>query len=139
MQRHNRVDTGALRGLVHPTRTQMNFDERRKRAIAVLNRKGIPQASSEPVQIRLFRRLGFQVRPLHFETFWRTTLFFGLWFGPFWAVIMWFFSWRKDGTDPMMAVLAAAICGLVYGMTMAGVFAWNKKKHALPTWESLGS
>ncbi|HBF51652.1 MAG TPA: hypothetical protein DDX04_16360, partial [Massilia sp.] len=102
-------------------------------------RKAPPQAGSEPVQIRLFRRLGFQVRPLHFETFWRTTLFFGLWFAPMWAIIMWFFSWRKDGTHPMMAVLGAAICGLVYGMTMAGVFAWSKKKHDLPTWDSLGS
>lgn len=117
----------------------MNFDERRKRAIAVLNRKGIPQASAEPVQIRLFRRLGFQVRPLYFETFARTTLFFALWFGPMWAIIMWFFSWRKDGTTPLVAVLGSAVFGLVYGLVMASVFAWLKKKHQLPTWESLGS
>ena len=117
----------------------MNFDERRKRAIAVLNRKGIPQASSEPAHIRLFRRLGLQVRPLHFETFWRTTLVSALWFGPLWAAIMWLFSWRKDGTNPLVAALAAVICGLVYGMVMAAIFAWQKKKHALPTWESLGS
>ncbi|HBI71494.1 MAG TPA: hypothetical protein DDZ22_21475 [Massilia sp.] len=83
----------------------MTFDERRKRAIAVLNRKGIPQASSEPAHIRLFRRLGMQVRPLHFETFWRTTFFCGLWFAPIWALIMWLFSWRKEGTDPGVALL----------------------------------
>jgi len=117
----------------------MTFDERRKRAIAVLNRKGIPQASSEPAHIRLFRRLGMQVRPLHFESFWRTTFFCGLWFAPVWALTMWLFSWRKEGTDPAIAALATVICGLIYGLVMASVFAWSRKKHALPTWESLGS
>jgi len=35
--------------------------------------------------------------------------------------------------------VCAAFCGLVYGMTMAGVFAWSKKKPDRPTGDSLGS
>ena len=117
----------------------MTFDERRQRAIAVLNRHGIPQHTSEPVQLRLFRRLGMQVRPLHFESFWRTTLVHAVWFAPFWGIFMWIFRWRTDGTHPAMALLGAATCGLIYGMVMAGVYAWAKKKYRLPSWESLGS
>jgi len=77
--------------------------------------------------------------PLHFETFWRATFVNALWFGPFWALIMWLFSWRKDGTNPLVALAAAVICGLIYGLVMAAVFAHSKKKHDLPGWESLGS
>lgn len=117
----------------------MTFEERRQRAIAVLNRHGIPQHTSEPVQLRLFRKLGMQVRPLHFESFWRTTLVSALWFGPFWALIMWFFSWRKDGGSPLVYLLATAASGLVYGLVMASIYAWSRKKYRLPSWESLGS
>ena len=117
----------------------MTFDERRQRAIAVLNRHGIPQHTSEPVQLRLFRKLGMQVRPLHFESFWRTTLVFALWFGPLWALLMWFFSWRKDGGSPFVYLLAATVSGLVYGLAMAAIYAWSRKKYRLPSWESLGS
>jgi len=117
----------------------MTFEERRQRAMAVLRRHGIPQHTSEPVQLRLFRKLGMQVRPLHFESFWRTTLVSALWFGPFWALIMWFIRWREDGTHPALAALGAVICGLCYGLAMAGVYAWSKKKYKLPSWDSLGS
>lgn len=117
----------------------MHFEERRQRAMAVLRRHGIPQHSSEPVQLRLFRKLGMEVRPLHFESFWRTTLVSSLWFGPFWALFMWFFRWREEGMGLHMAVLAALIVGLCFGLSMAAYYAWVRRKHKLPSWESLGS
>jgi membrane associated rhomboid family serine protease len=116
----------------------MNFRERRDRAIALLHRKGIPLHLSEPMYLRLFRRTGLEIRPLHFESFWRTTLIGAAWFAPWWGVVMWFFRWRDVGLDPGHAVVASAICGLCFGLVMACFYAYSRRKHHLPAWESLG-
>ncbi|WP_020653392.1 DUF6404 family protein [Massilia niastensis] len=116
----------------------MNFKVRRERAIAILHRAGIPLRVSEPVYLRLFRWIGLEIRPLHFEPFWRTILITAAWFAPCWGLFMWFFRWRADGMNPAVAVIVAMFCGLCFGLSMACYYAYGRKKHQLPAWESLG-
>ena len=117
----------------------MDFEEQRRRANAVLDRKGISRAAAEPPYGLLFRALGLKVRPLPFESFWRIVFYWSAQFAPIWGTVMWFWQWREDGTSLAVAVLAALLTGLGSGLAMACYVAWSRKKYQLPTWESLAT
>ena len=117
----------------------MDFEEQRQRANAILSRKGISRGTSEPPYGILRRALGVRVRPLPFESFWRIVFLWGAQFAPIWGTVMWFWQWRHDGTSPAVAVVAALVTALCSGLALAGYVAYSRKKHGLPSWESLAA
>ncbi len=115
----------------------MDFEEQRQRAYRVLNRKGLPRRAAEPPHAHVLRALGFQLRPFPFETFWRMVFLSAAWFAPCWGLAMWFWRWRGEGLGVAAAVLVALLTGVLFGLSMAGYMAYWRRKHDLPTWESL--
>ena len=117
----------------------MEFEEQRRRAIAVMQRKGFSRSATEAPYRQVFRALGFQVRPMPVESFWRVVLVCGGGFAPFWGLAMWFWRWRDEGMRWPIAILVALLTGFFFGLSMACYMAYTRKKHGLPTWESLAS
>lgn len=117
----------------------MDFEEQRQRANAVLNRKGLPRRAAEPPSALVLRALGCKLRPFAFESFWRAVFLSAAWFSPCWGLAMWFWRWRGEGLSVPGAVLVALLTGLFFGLSMACYLAYYRKKHQLPTWESLAT
>jgi Family of unknown function (DUF6404) len=66
----------------------MEFQERRERAIRLLEQHGIGRSSYAPPLIRLLWRCGARMRPLHFMGFGAAALLSGTWFAVGWGAVM---------------------------------------------------
>lgn len=85
----------------------------------------------------VLRKMGGKMPPPPFAPFWLNTLFFTVWFGPLWGLLMWFGSWKNDGFSVPLAVLNALFAGLLFGLFMALIHSWRKRANKLPDWKSL--
>ena len=119
----------------------MSFEHRKTRALELLSNTGMARSHYAPPLIRLLWKAGVQVAPPHFQSFLRTALGMGLWFGMFWGLIMWIFFWsRPDAAtplSPLAALVAACAAGSLFGIAMASVYARDRRKHQLPAWTAL--
>ncbi len=112
----------------------MTHDEKVAYLLKDLGKKGIGQYTIAPPIYRLLWRLGVEVKPPHFASFWSLVGTTGVAFGIFWGIFMWFLVWQQS-TPVSLAVGAAALAGLVFGLVMAVYFRRRSRKLALPRWE----
>jgi hypothetical protein len=105
--------------------------------VRVLLEKGVARSNIEPPLLRLLWRLGVPVRPPHFATFGATALGMGSFFGVGWGVGMWAVLWRSFSMSGWAMAAAAGFAGALFGLSIAGVFAYRRRALALPTWEQL--
>jgi hypothetical protein len=117
----------------------MDFHEQRAQAIRVLTQAGIGPSSYAPPLLRLLWRCGVKVPPPQFLGFGKLAILSGAWFAASWGAVMWLGSWSRHGVDVRLALLSACGAGLFFGLSMAGYFACQRRKHGLPTWESLAA
>jgi hypothetical protein len=116
---------------------QSSFDIRRSKAIALLKKTGIWKINYLPPAITLLWRMGVKVPPPHFAGFAITATMLGLYFGLAWGVIMWLFVWSSQGMSSSAALFKALSTGVLFGLAMAAYYAYGRKKHQLPSWDSL--
>jgi hypothetical protein len=116
----------------------MDFEEKREQALALLAEKGILRTVYEPFAVKLLWKMGVQVPPPHFMSFWRMASLSAFWFTAAWGLWMWIFAWSGQGKPVATAVITACAAGLFFGLAMATFYLRDKKKHDLPDWESLG-
>ena len=64
----------------------MAFEEKKKKAIALMEEKKMWRSNYAPPLLRLFWKLGGKMPPPPFAPFWRNMLFFAAWFGCLWGV-----------------------------------------------------
>jgi hypothetical protein len=117
----------------------MDFHEQREQAIRVLAQAGIGPSSYAPPLVLLLSQCGVKVRPPQFIPFSRIAILSGAPFGASWGAFMWFVYWSRQDMDVRLALLGAGAAGLCFGVGMAAYYANQRKKHGLPTWESLGA
>jgi hypothetical protein len=117
----------------------MDFHARRQYALRLLAQTGIDSSSYAPPLMQLLWRCGLKVRPPHFMGYGAAALLSGTWFGAGWGAVMWVAYWSSQGTDARMALIGAIGAGLCFGLFMASYYARQRKKHDLPSWESLGA
>jgi hypothetical protein len=115
----------------------MDFESKRKRALAVLSATGMLRKNYEPPLITALWKMGFSVPPPHFISFFGVAIFSGIWFGAVSGLTMWYFSWSESGMDAHSAMLISAISGLLFGLAMASFYANGRRKHNLPNWNML--
>jgi membrane associated rhomboid family serine protease len=99
-----------------------------------LGQKGIGQYTIAPPAYRLLWRLGIEVRPPHFASFWSIAAPMALGFAIVWGIFMWLAVWQQRGSVGS-GVASAAVAGLFFGVTMAAYYRWRASKLALPRWE----
>ena len=116
----------------------MNATEKRVAALKLLAATDISRGSYEPTIFRLLWRLGINVPPPHFASFWRNALFAGSFFAVGWGLLMWLLLWSRQGMAFSAATATAAGAGLFFGLAMASYYAYGKRKYRLPSWQELG-
>jgi len=112
----------------------MNTQSKREAALKVLASTGMWRSSYAPPLLRLLWRLGFDVPPPHFGTFWSNALSMGAFFAVAWGLLMWFLFWSHQGMPPVIAFASAGAAGVMFGFAMAGYYAYGNRKHNLPSW-----
>jgi hypothetical protein len=100
----------------------MSNNTRRTKALAILADTGMWRSNYEPPYLRLL---------------WRTLPLAGIWFGSFWGAFMSLFVWSRQGFPVALAVVLAAGVGLFFGLSMAGYYAYGRRKYHLPKWNSI--
>lgn len=118
----------------------MSFEQRKARALEILQATGMMPSHYAPPLIRLLWKAGVKIAPPHFQSFQRTTFVAGAWFAFGWGMIMWVFGWfQGDATSPsaVVTVVAAGLAGLLFGLAMASFYARDRRKHQLPAWAAL--
>ena len=110
---------------------------RRAKALALLKSTGILRSNYEPPYLRALWRLGVDARPPHFMPFAGAALAAAAWFGIAWGALMWMTTWSRGhmAVAPLLPVSCAA--GLLFGIAMASYYAYGRRKHQLPAWETL--
>jgi hypothetical protein len=115
----------------------MTFEQKKERAIALMESKNMWKSNYAPPLIRGLWKLGLKIPPLPFMPFWQTTLITGIFFGSAWGLIIWFFSWEQMGVSLSAAILTSFISSILFGVTVAVCSWWLKKRNNLPTWNEI--
>lgn len=115
-----------------------NYEYRLGRAMVQLEASNIKSMNYAPPVFHVARKLGLKPRPPHYMSFTRAALLLGPTFGLLWAFVMWGLSWRALDDFPIsVALLAALISGVLFGLTMAGYYRWAGGQAGLSKWEDL--
>jgi hypothetical protein len=112
----------------------MISNPKREAALKLLAATRIWPSSYAPPLLRFLWRLGFDVPPPHFASFWRNALCSGAFFAVIWGLLMWFCFWLREGRSLFGALITAAAAGVFFGFWMAAYYARGKRKYNLPDW-----
>jgi hypothetical protein len=93
---------------------------------------GLKRSSISPPIHRLAWRLGFNIEPPLFAPFRVNVVFFGTYFGAVWGLFMWVFIWKNMSIP--VALGAAFLAGLLFGLGMAWYFRKVARSLDLPAW-----
>lgn len=119
----------------------MSFEQRKTRALGLLQATGMMRSHYAPPLIRLLWKAGVQIAPPHFQSFQSIALLAGGWFGFFMGVFMGLFGWFQGAAtlpSALVTMMAACVAGLLFGVTLASFYAGDRRKHQLPAWSTLG-
>ncbi len=123
--------------MVNPSESA--FNARRLKAMAILEKSGIRKSNYLPPATTLLWKMGVKVPPPHFASFASTATVTGIYFGLVWGAVMWLFVWSSQGMGFSAASVGVVFAGVLFGVSMAAYYAYGRKKHQLPTWQSLAS
>ncbi|MGI4718090.1 MAG: DUF6404 family protein [Janthinobacterium lividum] len=115
----------------------VQFEERRRRAIAILLEKGIPPVRAEPAPVRVARAAGIRLRPLYFETFACLSVYYGVGFAISWGIVRMLFGLPDGAVRLAQAMLLPLAGGLVFGPLLATAVRRHANKLGLPDWQAL--
>jgi hypothetical protein len=110
----------------------MTREEKIEYMLNDLAQKGIGRYTAAPPLHRLLWRLGFDVAPPPFATFWSNALLMGVSFAVAWAVIMWLAVWRD--LPLISALIVSGVTGAFVGLSTAAYYRWRWRKLGLPHW-----
>jgi len=117
----------------------MTPNHRREAALKLLAATGLNRLNYEPPLVRLLWRMGFDVPPPHFASFFYGAVVSGAAFAVLWGLLMWFMTWRSQGVSIPWGIGMATFTGLLFGIAMAGYYSIGRRKYNLPDWNSIPS
>ena len=115
----------------------MSFSAKLNAAQKELSESKIWKANSNPPLFVLLRKLGINIRPVHYNTFIVNFLLMAIMFGGTWGLIMWFTTWESQNMSIQMALITSLGAGLLFGLSMAFYYKRSSKKNKLSNWEQL--
>lgn len=115
----------------------MGFEEKKNKAITLMEGKNMWRSNYAPPILRLVWKLGGKMPPLPFAPFWQTLLLFTLTFGALWGIFMGIVSGNNADFSSVALLIASCKAGLIFGVLMALFHHWRRRANGLPRWESL--
>lgn len=115
----------------------MNFEEKKERAIAIMESKKMWSSNYAPPLLRLAWKMGVRIPPLPFAPFWQVALLMGVPVGTIWGLLMWFFTWKDTEMLPIDAIVRSFYFDIFFGISMAIYHLWRKVANELPDWKNL--
>ena len=104
----------------------MKTIEKREAAMKLLSATGIWPNYYAPPIVRLMWRLGLDVPPPHFGSFWGNAVVMGALFAILWGVFMWVALWSSQQHLPWpLALAGAGAAGIMFGLGMASYYAYG--------------
>ncbi|EOZ1776026.1 DUF6404 family protein [Escherichia coli] len=97
----------------------MTFEQKKARAIALMDSKKMWRSNYAPPLLRILWRLGIRLPPLPFMPFWLVTLLMGSLWGISWGCAMWFIYWGPSGMVAGEAIIISITGGFLFGLCMA--------------------
>ena len=115
----------------------MSYQDKLEAAQKELNETKIWKSNYNPPIFVLLRKLGLNIRPLHYNTFVGNFLFASIWFGVVWGLLMWFTTWQPQNMPIQIALISSLSAGLLFGFFMAIYYKRSAKKNNLSNWQQL--
>jgi hypothetical protein len=111
----------------------MKTNPKRAAALRLLSSKGVPSSSSAPGFFRLLWKIGFDVPPPYFLSFWSAVAFVGIVFSL--AVLCLLII--IPGLSTVFCIISSVVTGLFFGIIFAIFFDFKKNRYSLPSWREL--
>ena len=115
----------------------MTFEQKKARAIALMDSKKMWRSNYAPPLLRILWRLGIRLPPLPFMPFWQVTVLTGGLWGTSWGCAMWFIYWGPSGMVAGEAIIISITGGFLFGLCMASFHWWRRKVNRLPPWDDV--
>ena len=115
----------------------MTFEQKKARAIALMDSKKMWRSNYAPPLLRILWRLGIRLPPLPFMPFWQVTVLTGGLWGISWGCVMWFIYWGPSGMVAGEAIIISITGGGVFGLLMASFHWWRRKVNLLSSWDDV--
>ena len=114
-----------------------DFQRKKSKALAILRQPSIGMRAEhyQPPATQLMWRLGIKAPPPHFMPFGWVVVSTGIYFSIFFVMIRYLLSLAGIGHSPQWSEVL--IFGALIGLGYASYYAYSRRKHRLPTWQSL--
>ena len=115
----------------------LNFERKKKRAIAIMKKKGMwPSLYAPPCHLFLWK-IGVNVVPPPFAPFWVNFLCLTSVNTTFWGIVMWFVFWQGQQENLFSALATIVTVGIAAGLVMSALGLWRGKANHLPAWSEV--
>lgn len=101
-------------------------------ALQHLESLGIERALIDPRILRGLWRLGIDLAPPHFASFWQNFLVVGSYYTVTWGGPMWLLHWSREGASFYTGLAFAILAGAVFGGVIASSYERAKRRNGLP-------
>jgi hypothetical protein len=115
----------------------MDFETRKQKALAIMDRRKMWKSNYAPPLIRLLWRLGVKIPPVPFASFWQVFGLMAAFFSVGYGLLMYLMVWHAQGMSPLFACALSLVSGVFFGLIMALFHLWRKKVNKLPEWKDL--
>ncbi|WP_097475061.1 DUF6404 family protein [Escherichia coli] len=112
----------------------MTFEQKKARAIALMDSKKMWRSNYAPPLLRILWRLGIRLPPM---PFWQVTLLMGSLWGISWGCAMWFIYRGPSGMVAGEAIIISITGVFLFGLCMPSFHWWRRKVNRLPPWDDV--
>jgi hypothetical protein len=115
----------------------VEYEQKISKWLEYANTKGISSAVARPPIDRMISTLGLQAPPMLFWKFPSVAIVMGVQFGVLWGIFMYLTVWMER---PVFTTAVASVAvGISFGLCMATLQTWQKRKWKLPPWDTFSN
>lgn len=118
-------------------KNNLSFEHKKNRALAIMSRKGMWRSLYAPPCHLFLWKMGLNVAPPPFSSFWNNFFCFTSVNTPFWGMVMWFVFWKGESEHLFSALVAIIAFGAVAGLIVSALEVWRGKANHLPAWSAV--